>query len=182
MQVRRRLFALMLAAAAASIGAGCARHAEAAATPPPAVLSKANKAKAYAVGLQLAAQDRAAAKEHRAEMARLIDAVLVRTREQDRTLWLLLRLRNKSAKAVRSIGAGLEVHDPAGKRLGLAEIDDAAVHIGPHATVSVWEPVRYVRFGEDAGTMRLAAGKPKRIDLQIIELKYADGSDAGYDD
>ena len=169
-------------AIAASLGAGCARHTEAAATPPPAVLSEANKAKAYAVGLQLAAQDRAADKAHRAEMARLIDAAVLRTREQDRTLSLLLRLHNKSAKAVRSIGAGLEVRDPAGKRLGLAEIDDAPVRIAPHATVTAWEPIRYVRFGEDAGTMRLAAGKPKRIDLQIIELKYADGTDAGYDD
>jgi len=182
MQVRRRLSALMLAAAAASTGAGCARHTEAAATPPPAVLSAANKAKAYAVGLRLAAQDRAADKAHRAEMGRLITAAVVQTREQDRTLSLLLRLHNKSAKAVRSIGAGLDVHNAAGKRLGLAEIDDAAVRIAPHGTVSVWEPVRYVRFGEDAGTMRLAAGKPKHIELQIIEVNYADGSDAGYDD
>jgi hypothetical protein len=169
-------------AATASISAGCARHAEAAATPPPAVLSEANKAKAYAVGEKLAAQDRAAEKAHRAEMARLIDAAVLQTREHDRTLALLLRLHNKSAKAVRSIGAGLEVRSPSGDRLGLAEIDDAAVRIAPHATVSVWEPIRYLRFGEDAGTMRLAAGKPKHIDLQIVEVKYADGSDAGYDD
>lgn len=180
MQVSRRLSALVLIATA-SIGAGCARHPEAAATPPP-VLSEANKAKAYAVGLQLAAQDRAADKAHRAEMARLIGARVVRSHEQDRTLSLLLRLQNKSAKAIREIGAGLEVRDPSGKRLGLAEIDDARVGIPPHRSVSVWLPIRYVRFGEDAGTMRLAAGKPKQFDLQIVELRYADGSDAGYDD
>jgi hypothetical protein len=180
MPVRRRLFALLLTATA-SIGAGCARHTEAAATPPP-VLSEANKAKAYAVGLQLAAQDRAADKAHRAEMARLIDATVVRTYEQDRTLSLLLRLQNKSAKAIRGIGAGLEVHARSGKRLGLAEIDDVPIRIAPHGFASVWLPIRYVRFGEDAGTMRLAAGKAKQIDLQIVEVRYADGSDAGYDD
>lgn len=180
MQIRRRLSALLLVATA-SIGAGCARHPEAAATPPP-VLSETNKAKAYAVGLQLAAQDRASEKAHRAEMARLIDAAVVRTHEQGRTLSLLLRLQNKSAKAIRGIGAGLEVCDGSGKRLGLAEIDDAHVHIAPHGSASVWLPIRYVRFGEDAGTMRLAAGRPKHFDLQIVELRYTDGSDAGYDD
>jgi hypothetical protein len=136
---------------------------------------------AYAVGQRLAAQDRAQEAEHRKEMAALIAVSVPQTRDADRTISLLVLLQNKSTKAVKSLDAGLEVHNRSGVRIGLAEITIARP-IAPHATVSFWYPMRYVRFGEDTGTMRLAAGKPKTVQMEVTEIKYADGSDAGYDD
>lgn len=136
---------------------------------------------AYAVGQRLAAQDREQRVEHREEMARLIDSTITKTRDEDRTISLFVRLQNKSAKPIESLDAGLEVHDAAGTRIGLAEIS-VARPIGPHASAAFWYPMRYVRFGEDTGTMRLAAGKPKTVQMDVTEIKYADGSDAGYDD
>jgi hypothetical protein len=42
--------------------------------------------------------------------------------------------------------------------------------------------MRYYRFGEDAGPLMAAKGKLKTILAQVKEIKYADGSDAGFDD
>lgn len=174
------LFALVLAGTALS---ACAHHAEAAAAPPSAqVLTESNKAKALAVGQALVAQDRAAEAEHRAEMDRLIDVSVKSMRDEDRQTTLLVTIVNKNKKAISSLEAGLEVHSAAtGRRIGLAEI-----HIGRKiaANSSATFPValRYVRFGEDAGTMRPMEGRPKRASLEATEVKYADGSDAGYDD
>lgn len=39
-----------------------------------------------------------------------------------------------------------------------------------------------MRFGEDAGSMRLAQGQPKRIELDVKEITYTDRTDARYDD
>lgn len=114
-------------------------------------------------------------------MARLIDANVPQTRDADRTISLYVHLHNRSAKPIRSLEAGLEVHDSAGKRIGLTEIG-IEKPIAAHGTLAFWYPVRYVRFSEDAGTMRLAAGKPKTIQMDVTEIKYADGTDAGYDD
>lgn len=114
-------------------------------------------------------------------MARLIDATVPRTRESDRSIVLLLRLRNKAPKAVKAIDAGVEVRDAHGKRIGLSEIHVARA-VGAHGEAAFWYPMRYVRFSEDAGSMRLAQGKPKTVDLEVTEIRYADGSDAGYDD
>jgi hypothetical protein len=114
-------------------------------------------------------------------MARLISVTVSRTRDTDRTISLLLTLRNRSAKTIRSLDAGLEVHDTSGRRIGLTELR-LSKPIPSHGTVTFWYSLRYLRFDEDAGTMRLAAGKPKTARVDVTEIKYADGTDAGYDD
>lgn len=151
------------------------------ANPSRPVLTAANARAAYAVGQRLAAQDRANTAEHRAEMARLIRADIPKTRDAGRTISLYVRLQNFSAKAISAIDAGLEVHDASGRRIGLAEIDLDKT-IPPHKALAFWYPMRYLRFGEDAGTMRLAATQPKTAHMEVTEIKYSDGSDAGYDD
>lgn len=175
----RALAAILLAAGAT----GCAHHAEAAATPPSSqALTPQNRAQAFAVGEKLAAQDRANEAAHRTQMDRLLDISVVRMRDADRETSLLVRIHNKSVKRIRELDAGLEVDAASnGRRLGLAEIHlDREIAGGAFQTF--WVPLRYVRFGEDAGTMRLAEGKPKRAQLEATEVRYADGSDAGYDD
>lgn len=136
---------------------------------------------AYAVGQRLAAQDREEQHEHREEMARVISSTVTQIRDADRTISLFVHLQNKTAKTVNSLDAGLEVHSASGARIGLAEVT-IRHRVAPHGSAMFWYPMRYVRFGEDTGTMRLAAGKPKRVRMDVTEIKYADGSDAGYDD
>lgn len=145
------------------------------------ILDRAKAQQAYAVGQRLAAQDRARQSEHREEMARLIDARATRFRDADRTISLYVQLHNKSAKSIKSLDSGILVYDSAGKRIGMTEVTFAK-SILPHTTAAFWYPMRYLRFGEDAGTMRLASGKSKRINLDVTEIKYGDGTDAGYDD
>lgn len=144
-------------------------------------LSPEKAREAYAVGRRLVAQDRDREAAHRAQMARIIDATVSQTRDVDRTISLFIRLHNKAAKAIKSLDAGLEIHDASGARIGLSEIH--VTHAVPaRGSSAFWYPMRYLRFGEDAGTMRMAAGKPKRVRMDVTEIKYTDGSDAGYDD
>jgi hypothetical protein len=171
----RRALSLTGAAVFAAALAACS-HA-----PQQSTLTASNARMAYEVGRRLAAQDRAQTAEHRAEMARLIRASISTAQDADRTISLHVRLHNLSAKTIRSLDTGLEVRATDGRRIGLAEIGIEKT-IPPHATLAFWYPMRYVRFGEDAGTMRLAAGKPKTIRMDVTEIKYSDGTDAGYDD
>lgn len=181
MHVRRAVRAVALAALAAS-AAGCAHRAAATTQSIPQTLTEANKKQAYAVGRRLAAQDRADEAAHRAQMDRLIAVSVLSVRDEDRQTDLLVSLRNKTSKTIRAFDAGLEVRSaPNGRRIGLAEIHLNRTVRG-RGSDSVWIPLRYVRFGEDAGTMRLARGKAKRTLLEVTEITYADGSDAGYDD
>jgi hypothetical protein len=166
---------LIGAAALAAALAACS-HA-----PVKPILDPVKAQQAYAVGEKLAAQDRAQQVAHRKEIAKLIDAHVINTRERNRTISLLIRLHNKSAKTIRTLDSGVFVYDTAGKRTGMTEIT-LAKPIAPHATTAFWYPMRYLRFGEDAGTMALAARKAKRVTLDVTEIKYTDGSDAGYDD
>lgn len=126
-------------------------------------------------------EDRERDRAHRLEMARLIGTRIAQTREADASMSLLLAIDNKSPKAIRALDAGLRVYNAAGKRIGMTE-----VHV-PHpvparATVTFWYAVPYARFGEDAGTLRMAAGKRKTIRIETEEIRYRDGTDAGYDD
>lgn len=135
----------------------------------------------YEVGLRMALDARKADTKHRAQMARLIDVTIVKHRDEDYRIVFTLRVQNKSPKGIKTFESGLEVHDAKGARIGLAEFVTAHP-IAPYQTVTFDEPVTYLRFGEDAGVMRMAQAKPKRIALGVKEIKYADGSDAGYDD
>lgn len=166
---------LIWAAAFAAALAACSHEA---AKP---ILDPAKEQQAYAVGERLAAEDRAQQAEHREEMSGLIVAAVTKTREQDRTISFFMQLHNKSAKAITSLDSGLFVYDTAGHSIGMTELH-LAKPVAPHATVAFWYPLRYVRFSDDAGTMRLAAGKPKHVRMDVTEIRYADGSDAGYDD
>jgi hypothetical protein len=173
---------LVVALVAASVPA-CNHRVEAAATPPPAqTLTAANKAIAAEVGRKLARQDRAVEAAHRAQMDRLVDASVLRIRDGDRDTAFLLRVSNKSYKPIRSFDAGLEVRLVSnGERIGLTELH-VDRDIPPNGQVKFSVPLRYVRFGEDTATMRLAEGKAKRAWVEVTEIRYADGSDAGYDD
>lgn len=93
----------------------------------------------------------------------------------------MVELHNKSAKRITSLDSGIFVVDGSGRRIGMTEIHIAR-GIAPHESVAFWYPMRYLRFGEDTGAMVRAAGKPKRVSMDVTEIKYADGSDAGYDD
>lgn len=137
--------------------------------------------RAHRIGIKMAADERKSDAKHRAQMAGLIEVTIVRHRDEEHRIVFTLRVRNKSAKALTRFDSGLEVHDSAGARIGLAEFRTDR-NIGPHQTVTFDQPVTYLRFGEDAGTMRMAQGKRKSIALGVKEIKYADGSDAGYDD
>jgi hypothetical protein len=140
-----------------------------------------NEQKTYELGLRLAAQARAADARHRLAMARIVDIGVTSYRDRERALELMLRVRNKSSKTIRRLDAGIEVADASHTRIGLAEFS-VSPSIPPHATAELSVPVAYLRFGEDAGLLVLAAGKPKTITLDVKEIKFADGTDAGYDD
>lgn len=163
---------------AAALAAALAACSHAPAKP---ILDPVKAQQAFAVGEKLAAQDRAQQAEHREEIAKLIDARVIETRERNRTISLLIRIHNKGAKKIRTLDSGVFVNDTAGRRVGMTEVT-LSKSIAPHATIAFWYPMRYLRFGEDAGTMRLADGKRKRVTLDVTEIKYTDGSDAGYDD
>jgi hypothetical protein len=140
-----------------------------------------NEQKTYELGLRLAAEARAADAKHRLAIARVVDVGITAYRDRERALELTLRVRNKTPKTIRRFDSGIIVSDAAHTRIGLAEFSVGRT-IPPLATVHVVVPVAYLRFGEDAGSMVLAAGKPKAIDLDLKEIKFADGTDTGYDD
>lgn len=180
MKLASRTFAAIAVAISVT---GCAHRVEAAATPPPTqILTEANRAKIAEVARKLEAQDRTMRQAHRREIDRLIDASVLQVQDGDRETSLLLHIRNKSGKAIRAFDAGLEMRLLAShRRIGLTELHlTRAVPAGAEATF--WVPLRYVRFGEDTASMRLAQGKSKRADVEVTEIKYVDGSDAGYDD
>ncbi|HET7813047.1 MAG TPA: hypothetical protein VFL13_01605 [Candidatus Baltobacteraceae bacterium] len=166
---------------AAGTFASCAQKPEAAATPPPAALSAAYKHQVAAVGHRLEAQDRRQDAEKREEMARIVGVRVLRAKDGERTFSFLVEVRNKTSKAIKALSEGLEVHDAAGKRIGLLEIDDAPLAVPAHATVQRWQDERYVRFGDETAGMVEAAGKPKTAAITVIDVTYADGTQAGGD-
>jgi hypothetical protein len=160
----------------------CDHRVEATATPPSTTLSASAKAKVAAVARRLVEQDRAAEAVHRAEMDRLIDASVLQIHDGDRQTSLLVHVENKGRKTIRAFDAGLSVHLTSnGKRVGLTELH-LNRDIPPNGDATFLVSLSFVRFGEDTASMRLAEGKAKRARLEVTEIKYADGSDAGYDD
>jgi hypothetical protein len=140
-----------------------------------------NLQRVYEAGLKMTASARREDREHRAELAKLMRVTFLSAREGDRTIDLRISIANLAKKTVRRIEMGLEADDPSGRRIGLMEIAYTAP-LGAASSKIVNIPLRYVRFGEDTGAMREAAGKPKTYALTVSEIKYADGTDAGYDD
>jgi len=101
--------------------------------------------------------------------------------EFDRKITIRLRVHNLSSKNVRAIEAGLEVDDLSGARIATTEVHRTA-DIPPHGSLAIDISMPYTQFGEDTGSMREALGKPQRQRIDVKEIKYSDGSDAGYDD
>lgn len=144
-------------------------------------ITAANARKAYHVGENLAAQDRASTQRRRAQMARLVRVRVLSAREMDRSVNLLVEIRNLTAKATRSVDMVLEIDEQSGQRLALAALHTAKP-IAANGSLTVHLPVRFIRFGEDAARMSEARGVPKRYVLDVSDVTFADGSDAGYDD
>jgi hypothetical protein len=140
-----------------------------------------NQQRSYEVGVALAAEDRAKTAELRAKMARYIETSVTAYSEDAHMLTLNMRVRNKSSKAIKSFEADLIIHDDAGRRVGIAELH--VTHSIPPGVIARWPmPMTYYRFGEDAPSMRQAAGRHKTIAVYCKEIIFADGSDAGDDD
>lgn len=140
-----------------------------------------NLQKAHEVGVRLQMEAEREDRAHRAALARVIDATIAKAPERDRSIDYFVRVKNLTNKAIAHIEFGLEVHDASGKRIGLAEMR-SNTRVNARSQRDLEIPMRYVRFGEDAGPMREAAGQPKTYELLVKEIKYTDGSDAGYDD
>ncbi len=136
----------------------------------------------YEVALRLAAQARADDTMHKAEIAKLITSKITLASEADRSLVLHMDLQNLTAKQVKNLEIGLEFDDAkTGARVGQAEVQ-LRRNIAAHGRISFDYPMRYIRFSEDAGPMMASKGKAKKLDAQVTEIKYADGTDAGFDD
>jgi hypothetical protein len=136
---------------------------------------------AYDVGLRLGKQERANEAAHLRAIGELMTLDVRSHREAERQITLTLRVANKTAKTIASLDCGIEVHDRKGDRIGMAEFDfDRAVR--PHETVTFDHAIRYVTFGPDAGSMRLAYQQPKTVSVDVKKIHYKDGSERGYDD
>ncbi|MDQ2680734.1 MAG: hypothetical protein M3Y21_06915 [Candidatus Eremiobacteraeota bacterium] len=141
-----------------------------------------NQQKSYEVGVRMAEQAREQDEKHERLMATLITPTVPSYSESGRSIHMLFTLRNKSSKVIKSFIAAIEIHDKAtGKRIGLAELRITRT-VPARSSLTFAYPMRYVRFGEDAGTMRLAQGKRKAIALDFETITYADGQSVGGDD
>ncbi|HET9392796.1 MAG TPA: hypothetical protein VFO29_04625 [Candidatus Rubrimentiphilum sp.] len=140
-----------------------------------------NEERAYVMAVRMTAAARAADAKHRREMDALIMLSATPGQSDEGTLALNLNARNKSAKAIRSIDVGIEVHDAAGKRLGLAEF---VLHrtMQPHAAIAFGYRLPYQKFGGDGRDVRAMRGKQLTIPLDVKSITYADGSTAGEGD
>jgi hypothetical protein len=136
----------------------------------------------YEVALGLAAQARADDKMHKTELAKLVTSTIVLAQERDRSIVLHMDFVNHSTKEIKKLEIGLEFDDKAtGKRIGLAELQ-LTRNIPGGGHIGFDFPMGYYRFSEDAGPMLASKGKAKKLDAEVTEIKYADGTDAGYDD
>lgn len=149
--------------------------------PKPQVITPQNAALAQQVGAQLAAKEREETARHRAEIAKLIRAELSSVKEADRTISLRVGTVNYTNKTITSLEIGLEVDDASGNALGRTELRSSQT-IGPKSQTTIVFNRPYTAFGSGTAAVRESLGKPKRYLLDVKEIKYSDGSDAGYDD
>jgi len=136
--------------------------------------------RAYLMAVNMTASARAADREHRQQMAALITVAAQRGTSTAGFFNLTLSVRNRAAKAIRSLDIGIEVHDASGKRLGLAEFETNRV-IAPHAEVRFNYALPYSRFGGDANDVRKHQG-PLTLPLDVKSITYTNGSSAGRGD
>ena len=136
---------------------------------------------AYVMAVRMTAAARAADLEHRRQMDALILVRAAPGKSNDQSLGLNVTVRNKKSKAIRSFDAGVEVHDSAGVRIGLAEFEvDRAVP--GHAAVSFSYRLPYQKFGGDGRAVRAMRGKQLTIPMDVKTITYADGSTSGSGD
>lgn len=136
----------------------------------------------YEVALRLAAQAEADDRLHKAMLAKLITPTVTLVSEDDRKIVLHFEFQNLSAKEIKKLELGLEFDDAkSNARIAMSEVH-VTRNIAGHGRIAFDYPMRYYRFSEDAGPLMAAKGKPKTIVAQVKEIKYADGSDAGFDD
>jgi hypothetical protein len=145
------------------------------------VITPQNAALAKQIGAKLAEQEREVASRHRAALSKLIRVELSNVRETDRTMSLHASAINYNDRSINALEIGLEVHDAAGKVLGRTELRSGKL-IGPKSQASIVFNIPYTQFGEGTGPVREALGARKTYLLDVKEIKYTDGTDAGYDD
>jgi len=144
-------------------------------------VSAQTAASARVVGARLAEQDRQQAKKLRSEIAKIVVLDGVGVREADRSMRVRYTVHNLSSKAISRFDVALEADGTDGARIGTTELH-MATPIAARASSSVVKAFPYTQFGDDTGAMREALGKPKRFFLLVKWIKFADGSEAGYDD
>lgn len=136
----------------------------------------------YEVALRLAAQADADDKLHKAMLAKLIASTVTLVSEDDRKVVLHFAFQNLSDKEIKKLELGLEFDDAkTNARIAMSEVH-LTRNIPAHGRIAFDYPMRYYRFSEDAGPLMAAKGKPKTLVAQVKEIKYADGTDAGFDD
>ena len=101
--------------------------------------------------------------------------------ERDRTIGIAFTVHNLTNKNVKALELSFESDGVRGNRIGSTELRTGqALPRNGTRTIAMYVP--YTQFGEDTGPMREALGKPQRYTLDVKEIRYTDGSDAGYDD
>ena len=136
----------------------------------------------YEVALRLAAQAHADDMLHKAEIAKLVAPTITLVSEDARKIVLHFDFRNLSDKEIKKMELGLEFDDAkTNARIAMAEVHITR-NIPGHGHIAYDYPMRYYRFSEDAGPLMASQGKPKKLDAQVTEINYADGTDAGFDD
>lgn len=128
---------------------------------------------AFETGKRLEREDRANDAARRAAMAQLIALNVVKVSDRERGIELVIDGANRTEKPIVGFDAGLEIDDAAShKRIGLAELHVMQA-LNPKSRAKFTYPMRFVRFGEDTGTMRLAAGRPKVARLDVFGVRFA---------
>lgn len=145
------------------------------------VAEMVSEERAYQMGQDLVRQARRRDYNRLVAIKKLVDVEVVGRRDEDLRTTLHLRIRNKTARALEGVDTGILIYNPKGQRIGMTEIE-AEHDVAPYGTVIFPVVLPYLKFGENAGVMRLAAGKPKRVDLLVKIVKFADGTEAGTDE
>lgn len=137
--------------------------------------------RAHDVGVRLEREDRASTLARRAAMSRVIALSVTRVTDAQNSLHLNISVANRSSETITGFDAGLEVDDKRSRRrVGLAELH-VERRVPPHSRLSFDYPMRYVRFGEDTGSMRLARGRAKTATLDPMGVRFGSGRGADTD-
>jgi hypothetical protein len=145
------------------------------------VAEMVSEERAYQMGQDLVRQARMRDYNRLVAIKKLVDVEVVARHDQEFRTTLRLRIHNKTARAIEGVDTGILIYNPAGQRIGMTEIE-AEHDVDPHGTATFPVVLPYLKFGENAGVMRLAAGKPKRVDLLLKIVKFADGTESGTDE